>query len=270
MPSMPELCFVVTCMGRLEYLRRTLPRLASQHGCTCVMVDYSCPDRSGDWVEANAPAVRVIRVEGQPHYNHSAAKNAGAQVADALWIGFLDADILVDSDFATRVIPTLQPGHFYRADPPDHGIWGTILCARDDFIRVGGFDEAFQDWGEEDNDLMDALEFIQRSPAHFPASMLEHLPHEESRRSEFHATKDIRASHAVNRIYRMIKWDSARLLGKNLALEDRQLLYARVVDEVRRTLGEREDSELRIRLPELSFVGLWNVKRSMHYKIERL
>ena len=49
---MADLCFVTTCMGRLAALRQTLgPMLDQAEGSRIVVVDYTCPDGAGDWVD---------------------------------------------------------------------------------------------------------------------------------------------------------------------------------------------------------------------------
>jgi hypothetical protein len=61
-----QIAFVVTCKGRLHHLRQSLPLLASQPDCECVVVDYDCPDQTHLWVAEHFPAVRVVRVSDAP------------------------------------------------------------------------------------------------------------------------------------------------------------------------------------------------------------
>ncbi|MBM4221050.1 MAG: hypothetical protein FJ170_03775, partial [Gammaproteobacteria bacterium] len=74
----PALSFITTCKGRLQHLMQTLPKMAAQPGTETIVVDYDCPDNSGDWVAANFPAVRVVRVKDQPIFVASRARNLGA------------------------------------------------------------------------------------------------------------------------------------------------------------------------------------------------
>ncbi len=136
-------------------------------GASVVVVDYSCPDGSGDWVEANHPTARLVRVPGRPQFNASEARNIGARHADGPWIAFVDSDVVLDPGFTAAVAPALEPGGFYRARSDDRGLGGTFVCSRADFERVGGYDEVYPCWGEEDNDLFDAFQFVgveQRVP----------------------------------------------------------------------------------------------------------
>ena len=49
---MAEICIITTCMGRLAHLRQSLPSFTAQPDTSVVVVDYSCPERSGEWVES--------------------------------------------------------------------------------------------------------------------------------------------------------------------------------------------------------------------------
>ena len=168
---MADICFVTTCMGRLSALRQSLGSMLEQANSSCVMVDYSCPDGSGDWVIAHHPSVRVVRVPGQAHFNLAAARNAGARAADAPWICFVDADVVLESGFASELSRILSPGGYYRVVSRDGGIGGTFACSRADFERVGGYDEVYRGWGEEDNDLYDALQFVGREQRPLPVTL---------------------------------------------------------------------------------------------------
>ncbi len=128
---MAELCFVTTCMGRLAALKQTLGPMLDQPGSSgVVVVDYSCPDGAGAWVEASYPRARVVRMPGRSRFNASAARNIGARHSDADWICFVDSDVVLDPGFAAAVLPALAPGGFYRARSDDPGLGGTFACAR--------------------------------------------------------------------------------------------------------------------------------------------
>jgi len=77
--------------------------------------------------------VHVLRVKGKTLFNASRTRNLGAKAADAAWWGFFDADVLMAPDFASTVVPTLAPGHFYCADRRSAQAWGSIICHRDAF-----------------------------------------------------------------------------------------------------------------------------------------
>jgi GT2 family glycosyltransferase len=253
-------------MGRLAHLRQTLGRLVAQPSCSCVVVDYTCPERSGEWVAAHFPSVRVVRLEGRTEFHRSEARNRGADLADAPWICFVDADVRVAANFVEVVRPRLQSGCFYCPDPFAEGTEGTFLCSRGDFERAGGFDEVLQGWGEEDNDLYDALEFLGVRRATYPVALLHHLPHGEDQRGRFHAIEP-GLSHAINRVYRILKWDTAKLRGRLLTMPMRQNLYRTVREVVTTTLAEDRAGDLRVQLPYGIVPGGWTLPRSLVYQL---
>jgi len=65
---MHEFAFVTTCKGRLHHLQQTLPLIAAQAPDEIVVVDYGCPQNSGDWVEAHFPGVKVVRTTDDPGF----------------------------------------------------------------------------------------------------------------------------------------------------------------------------------------------------------
>jgi len=197
---MATLCFITCCMGRLAFLQRTLGHIVSQPDCACVVVDYSCPERSGDWVAYNYPQAIVVRETGRQTYHHGRARNLGAQAATAPWLCFCDADVLLVPSFGATVLAQLQPGYYYRPDClTDLGLCGTFICARADFERIGGYDEVYQGWGDEDKDVYQSLEFAGVRPRTFPVSQVQHLPHDDQARVRFYDQKDRLQSFSINR-----------------------------------------------------------------------
>lgn len=243
MTQPPSIAFIVTCMGRLTHLRESLPRLAAQPASECILVDFSCPEGCGAWAAANHPAVRVVRVPGQEHFNLARARNAGAGSAGAPWLCFVDADVLVAPRFAQALQPLLRDRRVLRASPLEPELWGTHVVARADFWRVGGYDECFEGWGGEDVDFFARLADAGCTSSAFPAWLLQPIHHGEEDRTRFHAEKDREVNRRVNTIYRHAKQDMARLSGAYLS------------DEVRRAL-RREAARAASRLPGSLSVGL--------------
>ena len=247
---MAQLCFVTTCMGRLDYLKRTLGRIDGQPDTACVVVDYSCPDRCGEWVEANHPAVRVVRVPGRTTFSRSRACNAGSRAVDSPWICFCDCDVLFDPGFAARVLPRLEPGCYYSGQPiREFGLNGTFICARADFERVDGYDEVYEGWAGEDVDLYGALEFVGVERGSFPSSLLRHLEHGERSRVRFYEIKERYVSQTINGIYRFAKFDLMRETGGPLTLSVRKELYATVREGTEGAIREGRSVGLAVGVP---------------------
>jgi glycosyltransferase involved in cell wall biosynthesis len=224
---MPQLTYITTCKGRLAHLKVTLPRAVAL-GIPCVVVDYSCPEGAGNWVEANFPGVTVVRVDGQSGFNAAKARNAGMAAATTPWCLFADADVLLAPKFAEIVTANLAPGRFYRASPVTAQTWGTIVCRREDFAAVGGYDEAYEGWGGEDDDLIRSLLVTGRKADVFAATLLGEVAHTNQERTRFHEIDDLLIQQTVNHTYMSAKFDLWRLVGKPLPMPERKAMYDKI------------------------------------------
>lgn len=268
---MASLCFLTTCMGRLKHLRRTLGLVAAQPNSDCVVVDYSCPDRCGDWVAANHPGIHVVRVPGMTSFNRSHAANVGCVAVEAPWICFIDCDVLVDPDFSWTVQPLLEPGRYYCPEPiRDWALCGTFICSREDFDLIGGYDESYRGWGERDFDVYNALEFVGRERRSFPSSLVSHIPHGERSRVRFHEVKERHVAQAVNRIYRFVKFDVMHVTGTPLPPKAREDLYERVSSRTRQALHEGEPLGLVIDVSGSNFALSYEISGSGGRPVSRL
>lgn len=220
---MPLLSAIVTCKGRLEHLKLTLPPLMALPDCEVLVVDYDCPDGAAAWVRDACPAARVVQLSDRPYFNAAKARNAGAALATAPWLFLVDADVIVEPTLIEAVRPSLRPGAFLWAVAEASDLAGTKIVARDDFIKLGGYDEVFEGWGAEDTDLADRLQWIGRRPIPFPSGLLTSIPHDDALRRRFH--ENSRAHVRINTLYRNAKMDLLRQ-GVRLDEAGRRRLYA--------------------------------------------
>ena len=220
--------FVTTCRGRLAHLRETLPTFVRQPDASVVVVDYSCPDASGDWVEANFPQVEVVRSAGNPHFEMARARNLGAARVRSPWICFIDADTSVDERFCDRFKPLLATGCFYRAEPRTRETSGMTVCAAEDFRDIDGYDEVIQGWGQEDTDLYARLVMAGVRDVGFPGEMVRSLEHSDTERVAHYEVKDHWLSTSINHVYCRAKIDLMLLCQGPLDLDRRKHLYETV------------------------------------------
>jgi len=145
------------------------------------VVDYSCPDRSGEWVEEHAPQAQVVRIDGQKYFNLSAARNAGAHAGKAPWIFFLDVDKQLDEKLITDIRPRLESGSFYSFETANihSNLAGSCICSRLDFEQIGGYDDIFQGWGWEDIDLYLRLKHKGLRHQALPGDFIAEIEHSE-------------------------------------------------------------------------------------------
>ena len=261
-----DLCFVTTCMGRLAALRQTLGAMLDQPGSLCVVVDYSCPEGSGDWVEANHPSARVVRVPGQS----AVQRLRGPEHRCAARRRPLDLPSSIPTSCSIRVsaaavVPALEPGGFYRAWSDDRGLGGTFVCSRADFERVGGYDEIYPCWGEEDNDLLRRAP-VRRCRARRTSRRAAAAPPARRRRqrTRFYPITDRRSA---TRSTGSIASSSGTRPGCSrelLTLEMRRALYDKVAEVVTASIRTGRPGDLAVRLPVGIVPGGWSLSRQHH------
>ncbi len=206
---MTAFAFVTTCKGRLHHLQQTLPLIVAEAPDEIVVVDYNCPQGSGDWVEANYPQVKVVRVTDDTGFRLARARNLGAAATSVPWICFIDADIRVAAGFVAWMRAHARERHYYRQAPVngnrDLETYGTVLCPRRAFQAIGGYDELFTGWGGEDDDLYDRLLIAGLNAGHYPATMAQAISHDDGERMAFHALKRKDLQQVLNTFYRNAK-----------------------------------------------------------------
>jgi len=241
MPSkfVARLCIVTTCKQRLHHLKRTLPLMVEGGADEVIVVDYGCPQGTGDWVKANYPEVKVVNVCDDPGFNVSRARNLGAAQASGDWLVFIDADISIQPEWIDWQREQLDPRFFYRAAPVagkrDKETWGTCICPRRWFERLGGYDEAFRGWGGEDDDLYRRLVAAGVSESTYPSAFVRAISHSDEERLRYYkTTKSLDVNHIINHLYIAAKQQAMQVMApgrrplKQPSLAQRQAIMAAI------------------------------------------
>lgn len=261
----PTISFVVSSKNRLDHLRRTLPTLIAQPDSNTIVVDYACAQESGAWAAATYPTARVVRVEQATDFNKARASNLGAAQASGQWICFVDADVLLAADFFAVASAQLRPGTFLRFSAQTPGL---VICSREDFRAIGGFDETFVGWGCEDDDLQTRLRLFGLQPQMLPGGLFSIIEHGDEERTAHHVIADKWLSLRINGMYFQIKTDLARTLGMiSLPQDDLRRIY----DEVRRTIlaNPAGPAEIRVDMPpqtDFRQPPNWRLQREWIYR----
>ena len=251
---MSSIALITTCKGRLQHLRETLPLMAAQGADEVVVVDYGCPDGTGDWVEREFPGVRVVRVTDDPGFCLPRARNAGARVATSDWLAFVDADVRLAAGWVGWLREHLEDGRFYRASAVagvrDLETFGTAVCPRHAFEAIGGYDEALRGWGGEDIDLYARLSQVGMADTDYPAALIDVIRHDDALRMRWSEIKDRRLQDVINHCYLAAKSQLTALQrpGKPLELEVR----TRLMEQTRRQMAGWQGDEDRP-LPVLKY-----------------
>lgn len=229
-----SIALITICKGRLHHLRESLPLMLAQHPDQMVVVDYGCPDGTAAWVKTHFPDVEVICVTDDPGFNASRARNAGWRATRTRWAICLDADILPRTGWLDWLRPRLDDElTLFRAASPSGkrsaDSWGMACISRQAFELVRGYDEAFCNWGAEDNDFFDRLESAGISETGYPSDFLERIQHDDTARTQFYRVKDIEISRQAGIYYSFIKQRIERINTEPLPLNYRQRMMHEIL-----------------------------------------
>ena len=166
---------VTACMGRLEHLETTLPLMLEAFE-RVIVVDWSCPQKCGDWAEKEG--AQVVRKTGERYWNASKARNMGAHQVKTRSVCFIDADVMVTSGLQSEIEGLLDLSHMVLA-PRDsqgydvHNLNGFIALDIGQFWGVKGYREFLEGYGLEDGYLRAqlALERGMKARRVSPASL---------------------------------------------------------------------------------------------------
>ena len=237
----PKYSIITTCMGRLEHLKKTLPRLLEQPNAEVIVVDWSCPQATGAYVGEHFPAARVVRVEGQQVFSNWAARNAGAAQATGEFVVFCDADTVLRPDALEWIDANLPPrtfGHFQREATTKFNttnlrlgfnqLRGFHVLPRGLFNRFGGYDDVLTGYAAgADTDLEVRLSVFGIKPFVLDPSLVEEVV-EHGNEDRFRNHKiPIKTSYAAGYLYRKAKISLIRLRRTpNLPRPLRENIYA--------------------------------------------
>jgi glycosyltransferase involved in cell wall biosynthesis len=253
---------ITTCKGRLEHLKRTLPRMLDQGAAEVIVVDYSCPDGTGQWVRKHFPAVRVVALEGEEGFSNWRGRNAGAAVATGDLLLFCDADTILApgaGEAITRELPPRSFGFFKRGSTQrfnkarlrlgTNQLRGFHAIPLRVFRNLGGYDEVLRGWGAGgDTDLEDRMGLAGLKGHALEPSLVEDVIQHDNAERIRHHVDSIRVSYCSGLLYRRAKMALLTMRRRvNLPIELRRQIYekARVAAG---NLGTRDTVALSIDL----------------------
>ncbi len=186
---------IVTCKGRLEHLKQTLPAMQNQwtsYDYEILVVDYGDPDQCAEWARPQSKTITMKVLDGTEFFSLSRARNCGAVFAKSDMLCFVDADSQLDSKWLQIVCLELDKCGtgivvLERFKKQCNGI-----CAvrRDLFMEVRGYDEQICSWGKEEEDFYGRCKAAGGSST-FSANLVSAISHSNDRRVEYYEDKGI-------------------------------------------------------------------------------
>ena len=189
-PSTPDVAIIIPIMDRAGDLGMSLPTLLNQNypNYTVYVVDNRSQDGLPAVLEQMAhPRLKLIGCPRPLYFSFSKTRNAGARYTFSDLLFFLDGDIqFQDEGHLLRIVNDFLTGtdidymwhrNWRRSQrygslriryQPSiktryrrvycHCLGSPLLIERHVFQQLGGFNEAIEDWGYEDTDLIARLE----------------------------------------------------------------------------------------------------------------
>jgi len=265
---------VTTCKGRLHNLKRTLPRFLAQENAEVIVVDYDCPDGTAEYVAANHPRARLVRVADQPLFNLGHARNLGAAQAVGEYLVFLDADVVIADTFLTELDGALGTAAFAVFAPTaGNSLRGSCVIRRREFLAIGGYDELMRGYGGEDLDIYMRLRMIGAPRAMLdPGAVVEMIEQDDAEKARFRGP-DLKKQFLQGQLYVAVK-EMVMSVERLAVLEP--ALRQQIYDEVRRNLDPLYagvgDFALEVRLPDKykrGFLQEWEFSRAVVVRARR-
>lgn len=247
---MESATILTTCMGRLSFLRRTLPTWVEHTPANILVVDYCDPDLSGEHVSRYSydhglghrlsacwyPPERASRDRGAAVFSKPMALNYGIERITTDYTILLDADTIVHDGFWARWSPEAARDGFVVVSPTvQHRSLSGLLTVPTQALRsIEGFDSSMLGWGCEDMDVRLRLALAAGLPYRLVDPVgVEALEHDDHLRVRYYREKDLVASNSanfermVNNIMRSMGWTEQQLLQACEEREISQLMWAR-------------------------------------------
>lgn len=205
-----------------------------------IVVDYSCPQGTADYVSANFPAAKLVRVPGQEHFSNWKARNAGAAVATSDMLVFCDADTILAEgaiDWLSRNLPQRAFG-FYNSKTSrsfnqvglrlaSNQLKGFHVIPAQAFRRLGGYDEVLEGYAAgADTDLEERMALIRVARFPLDARIIERIIQHDTPSRTTHHAYPVKTSYAAGLLYRAAKRALLGIRGRvELTLTTREELY---------------------------------------------
>lgn len=171
-----KISFCITSMNRLGHLKKTLRKNiefnSAYPNLEFVLIDYNSADGLQEWIfknfknELDSGLLVYYRTEKPEHFHMANAKNIAHYLATGDIVCNLDADNFTGKDFAFFINLKMQTTlnsigfHIENAGYINAyiaGCGGRVFLSKDNFLKLGGYNESFIGWGHED------LEFKHRA-----------------------------------------------------------------------------------------------------------
>jgi glycosyltransferase involved in cell wall biosynthesis len=201
-----KISVVIQCKGRKDHVLRSIENLRNDLP-NIIVVDYNCPDRTAALVSREYPEIVCVKESTEAYYNASKARNLGLGKVKTPLVFFKDADILPSPSFVRRINSIDFEREFVlMGSKRAFGANGSVVTSTSAARKIGGYDEFFYGYGQQDIDFFERLKMIGLEPRYITGEPQEILSHSVTQRTQYHPYPRNEAL-VRNRIYGYIKRD---------------------------------------------------------------
>lgn len=170
-----EFSFLTTSMNRCKDLKETYFKNIYT-ACNnmsvrfeFVLLNFNSTDDIDDWISKSNFSkycrFTYIKTKKHKYFNMSKAKNIVGRYAVGDKLCWLDADNLLTPTYIHQIQSyfSKEKNRIYVAPKYNRnkkGICGRVVCKKNHFMEIGGYDETFDGWGYEDIDFTKRLEKV--------------------------------------------------------------------------------------------------------------
>lgn len=194
----------MVCMNRLHQLKETLLQNIQDNAdydeLEFIVLDYNSQDGMEQWAKESlgeyitSGKLIYYRTPDPTTFSHSHSKNMAFKLAGGDIVCSINADHYTGKGFAAYVnkafntdenivLTTIDFHGTQKNYFPAKDVFGRVCVKKSDFLKVKGFDERMDQYGNEDFDFINRLEFAGLKRAFIEDfSFLNFIPHSQDER----------------------------------------------------------------------------------------
>lgn len=192
-------------MNRNGRVVRCLRSWVEWEGCDeLVLVDWSSRRPVEEFLNKQKffnKKIKIIRVDAEKYFSRSKSFNLAVRNCTYNNIIKIDIDYVLTNKkiLEKHLKKAFQPKSFAHSSTGSH-LTGFCAFNAEDFEKIGGYNEALEDWGYEDEDLYSRLAKSGLSEFHIkkPKEFLFHIPHSNALSVKNHKNKNKRKTKLRN------------------------------------------------------------------------
>jgi hypothetical protein len=151
-----KISFCTTCMDRTHHLKLTIDenlKTFKNYNYEFLILNYNSKDDLDEFIK-NYKNIKYYKTTKPKYFYRSHAKNCIHRAASGDILINLDADNFITDDYIKLSLISYFICENIVINPNGSDTFGKIVISKKVFYEIGGYDEEFKGYGEEDRDLI--------------------------------------------------------------------------------------------------------------------